>query len=283
MASITTEVNQKRELIEKEHPALSILQQCILLGVCRSGLYYTPKKKLRVDELDIKEAIDKQFTKMPYYGIERMTQHLRNEGFIVNEKRVRRYYRDLCINAIYPKPKITTRNAEHELYPYLLRNMTIDRCNQVWSTDITYIPMNNGYMYLCAIIDWHSRYILAWGISNTHDSEFCQELLKEAISKYGTPEIFNTDQGSEFTAKGFVDILKENNIQISMDSKGRALDNIFIERFWRSVKYEYIYLARPTSGFELYAGLGDYFYRYNEERLHHALNLRTPKEVYMAA
>ena len=138
-------------------------------------------------------------------------------------------------------------------------------------------------MYLCAIIDWHSRYILAWGISNTHDSEFCQELLKEAISKYGTPEIFNTDQGSEFTAKGFVDILKKNNIQISMDSKGRALDNIFIERFWRSVKNEYIYLARPTSGFELYAGLGDYFYRYNEERLHHALNLRTPKEVYMAA
>ena len=173
MASITTEVNQKRELIEKEHPALSILQQCILPGVCRSGLYYTPKKKLKVDELDIKEAIVKQFTKMPYYGIERMTRHLRNEGFTVNEKRVRRYYRDLCINAIYLKPKITTRNAEHELYPYLLRNMTIDRCNQVWSTDITYIPMNNGYMYLCAIIDWHSRYILAWGISNTHDSEFC--------------------------------------------------------------------------------------------------------------
>ena len=283
MASITTEVVQKRELIEKEHPALIILQQCTLLGVCRSGLYYIPKKKLKSDELEIKEAIDKQFTKMPYYGIERMTQHLRNEGFTVNEKRVRRYYLDLRINAIYPKPKSTRHNSEHELYPYLLRNMIIDRRNQVWSTDITYIPMNNGYMYLCAIIDWHSRYILAWGISNTHDSEFCQELLKEAISKYGTPEIFNTDQGSEFTAKGFIYILKENNIQISMDSKGRALDNIFIERFWRSVKYEYIYLSRPTTGVDLYMGLADYFYRYNEERLHQALNLRTPKEVYMAA
>ena len=283
MASITTAVVQKRELIEKEYPGLSVFQQCILLGVCRSGLYYTAKKSIKDDELDIKEAIDKQFTSMPYYGIVRMTQHLRNKGFTVNEKRVRRYYRDLCISAIYPKPKYTTRNAEHELYPYLLRNMNIERNNQVWSTDITYIPMNNGYMYLCAIIDWHSRYILAWSISNTHDSEFCQELLKEAIAKYGVPEIFNTDQGSEFTAKGFVNILKEHQIQISMDGKGRALDNIFIERFWRSVKYEYIYLVRPTTGIELYAGLANYFQKYNEERLHHALDLKTPKQVYMAA
>lgn len=283
MASITTQVIQKRELIEKDHSRLSILQQCILLGVCRSGLYYSPKTTLKPDELSIKECIDKQFTKMPYYGIRRMTMHLKNEGFLVNEKRVRRYYSDLCICAIYPKPKGTLRNREHEIFPYLLRNLPIERKNQVWSTDITYIPMENGYMYLCAIIDWHSRYILSWGISNTHDSEFCQELLNEAITKYGVPEIFNTDQGSEFTAKGFVDILKKHGIQISMDGKGRALDNIFIERFWRSVKYEYLYLVRPTTGVELYAGLADYFQKYNEERLHHALDFKTPRQIYMAA
>ncbi|MFI3293658.1 MAG: IS3 family transposase, partial [Rikenellaceae bacterium] len=192
-------------------------------------------------------------------------------------------FKEMCISAIYPKPHTTQPNKEHKVFPYLLRGLKIERCNQVWSTDITYIPMDGGYMYLCAIIDWHSRYVLAWGISNTHDSEFCQELLKEAIERYGKPEIFNTDQGSEFTCAKFVEILQVNDIQISMDGKGRALDNIFIERLWRSVKYEYIYLSKPSTGRELYDGLEAYFANYNSVRLHQSLGHKTPKAVYMAA
>lgn len=283
MATFEIKIGERRSLIEKDSCSLSIVQQCILLGICRSGLYYTSKRQAKPDELDIKASIDKQFTKMPYYGVSRMTEYLKQQGFNIGKKRVRRYFDEMCISAIYPKPHSTLSSIEHKTYPYLLRNLVIDRVNQVWSTDITYIPMNGGYMYLCAIIDWHSRFILAWGISNTHDSEFCQELLKEAISNYGTPEIFNTDQGSEFTAKGFVDILLEHKIQVSMDGKGRALDNIFIERFWRSVKYEYIYLVNPSSGMELYDGLTNYFNLYNRERIHQSLGYRTPESVYMAA
>ena len=202
---------------------------------------------MSVDELDVNYEIDKTYTKMPYYGVAKMTEHLKSKGFGVGEKRIRRYFKDMCISAIYPRPHTTWRNKEYKIYPYLLRGLKIERVNQVWSTDITYIPMAGGYMYLCAIIDWHSRYVLAWGISNTHDSEFCQELLKEAISNYGKPEIFNTDQGSEFTANKFTKILLDNDIQISMDGKGRALDNIFIERLWRSVKYEYRLHNEPNN------------------------------------
>lgn len=283
MESLEIPVKEKRMLIESAHTELSIVQQCILLGICRSGLYYISKGKANSDELAVKEEIDKTYTKMPYYGIRRMTAQLCNKGFTISEKRVRKYYREMRISAIYPRPKTTWRNKEHKMYPYLLRGLKIERVNQVWSTDITYIPMNGGYMYLCAIIDWHSRFVLAWGISNTHDSEFCQELLKEAIQKYGTPEIFNTDQGSEFTAASFTQILVDNGIQISMDGKGRALDNIFVERLWRSVKYEYIYPTNPTCGKELYNGLANYFELYNTERLHQALDYRTPSTVYRAA
>ena len=283
MGTLEVTVAQRRELIEYKHQELSVVQQCILLGLCRSGLYYIPKGRISIDELAVKAEIDITYTKMPYYGVARMTEHLKQKGFVVGEKRIRRYFRDMCISAIYPRPHTTQRNKEHKIYPYLLRGLKIERVNQVWSTDITYIPMNGGYMYLCAIIDWHSRYVLAWGISNTHDSEFCQELLKEAISKYGKPDIFNTDQGSEFTAIKFIKILQNNGILISMDGKGRALDNIFIERLWRSVKYEYLYLSNPSTGRELYDGLADYFNTYNRERLHQSLGYMTPESIYLAA
>ncbi|MEI7501555.1 MAG: IS3 family transposase [Bacteroidota bacterium] len=270
-------------MVEHRHCDLSLVQQCILLSISRSGLYYEPKRSLKEDELCIKEAIDRQYLITPYYGIRRMKVHLCNLGFHISRKRVSRYYKDMRITAIYPKPKMTWRNEEHKVYLYLLRNMEITHKNQVWSTDITYIPMDKGFMYLCAIIDWHSRYVLAWGISNTHDSGFCQTLLKQALEKHGTPEIFNTDQGSEFTATAFTDILKENGISISMDGRGRALDNIFVERLWRSVKYEYVYLVRPETGIALYEGLSEYFERYNTCRIHQSLGYKTPEAVYMAA
>lgn len=273
----------RREMVERPHPILSLVQQCILLSLSRSGLYYESKRSLKHDELAIKEAIDRQYLITPYYGIRRMTVHLKSKGFIISRKRVSHYYKDMRITAIYPKPRMTQRNEEHKLYPYLLRNIEITHCNQVWSSDITYIPMDKGFMYLCAIIDWHSRYVLAWGISNTHDSEFCQVLLKQALEKHGSPEIFNTDQGSEFTATAFTNILNDRKISISMDGKGRCLDNIFVERLWRSVKYEYIYLTRPENGIDLFNGLTGYFEHYNTTRYHQALNYETPEKIYLAA
>jgi putative transposase len=269
-------------MIERDHPKLSLVKQCFLLCLSRSTVYYKSKRSLKSDELAIKEAIDRQFLITPYYGVRRMKVHLNSKGFVVNPKRIRRYYKEMRIEAIYPKPHLTQRNEGHKLYPYLLRNLEIAHSNQVWSTDITYIPMNNGFMYLCAIIDWHSRYVLSWGISNTHDSDFCQVLLKQALEKHGTPGIFNTDQGSEFTATAFTKTLNDKGISISMDGKGRALDNIFVERLWRSVKYEYIYLNRPETGKELFQGLSDYFEHYNNNRFHQSLDYKTPKEVYMA-
>lgn len=283
MESAEWSLSERRGMVEHDHPSLSLVQQCLLLGICRSGLYYEPKRTIREDELLIKEAIDRQYMITPYYGVRRMKIHLSSLGFSISRERVARYYKEMRITAIYPKPRMTARDDQHKVYPYLLRNVKITHVNQVWSTDITYIPMPNGYMYLCAIIDWHSRYVLSWGISNTHDSEFCQALLKQAIDKYGKPEIFNTDQGSEFTATAFTDILIDNNIQISMDGKGRALDNIFVERFWRNVKYECIYLDRPENGAELLQCLSVWFDRYNRERPHQSLKYQTPENVYYAA
>lgn len=282
MASNSGQVS-RRLMVEREHVTLSLVQQCILLGISRSGLYYESKRSFRFDELAIKEAIDRQFMITPYYGIRRMKVHLAKLDFCISRKRVARYYKDMRITAIYPKPKTTQRNEEHKVYPYLLRNLEITHNNQVWSTDITYIPMDKGFMYLCAIIDWNSRYVLAWGISNTHDSGFCQELLEQALEKHGHPEIFNTDQGSEFTANAFTKILNDRDIRISMDGKGRALDNIFVERLWRSVKYEYIYLSRPETGIALFDGLTEYFDHYNSNRMHQSLSYKTPEEVYLAA
>lgn len=209
-----------------------------------------------------------------------MKVYLESIGYNVNRKRIKRYYEILNIAAIYPKPNLSKPNKDHEIFPYLLRDVEIKYTNQVWSTDITYIPMGKGFMYLCAVIDWYSRRVLSWTISNTLDKEFCIEALNDAIYKFGIPDIFNTDQGSQFTSKAFIGILKENTIKISMDGKGRALDNIFIERFWRSLKYEHIYLKQPQNCKELYEGLEEYFDYYNNKRPHQSLDYSTPCIVY---
>jgi putative transposase len=223
--------------------------------------------------------LDEQHTKAPFYGVLRMTAYLRKLGFVVNEKRVRRLLRLMGLEAIYPKPKLSKANFEHRIYPYLLRDVEIMKCNQVWSADITYIRLARGFIYLVAIIDWFSRYVLKWDISTTLEAGFCIETLESAV-RVTKPEIFNTDQGSQFTAKDFVNILLEQSVQVSMDGKGRAFDNIFVERLWRSLKYEEVYLHDYSSVTEAREGINRYFEFYNNERLHQSLNYRTPKDVY---
>lgn len=225
--------------------------------------------------------IDEQYLKTPFYGSRRMTEHLKDLGYGVNRKRVQRLMRQMGIEAVYPKKKRTTiRNHEHKIYPYLLRNVEVTRPNQAWAADITYIPQKQGFMYLVAIIDWFSRKVLAFSVSNTMESSFCVESLKEALAKHGKPEIFNTDQGSQFTDSDFTDVLKKAGVQISMDGRGRCHDNIFIERLWRSVKYEYIYLNAIEGGSNLRKGLHHYFEWYNQERPHQGLGYRKPDEIY---
>jgi putative transposase len=226
------------------------------------------------------EAIDRQYLKTPFYGIRRMTVELNNQGFSVNHKRIQRLMRLMGLLAIYQKPKTTQRNPEHKVYPYLLRGLVIDRPNQVWTADITYIPMAHGFAYLVAIMDWYSRYVLSWRISTTMDTGFCLEALDEAIQRYGAPEISNTDQGSQFTSQEWINRLLAALIKISMDGRGRFLDNIFIERLWRTVKYEDIYLKRYETVRELRTGLTEYFRFYNEERIHQTLDYKTPAQVY---
>ncbi len=223
--------------------------------------------------------IDEIYTNFPFYGSRRMVIELERRSFHVNRKRVQRLMRLMRIEAIYPKPKLSQRNSEHKVYPYLLRNILIDHPNQVWSTDITYIPMQDGFMYLTAVIDWYSRYILSWRISNTLDNDFCIEALDEALSQ-GLPDIFNTDQGVQFTSKKFTKRLTDVDVKISMDGKGRALDNIFVERFWRTVKYENIYLKDYRNGKELYHGLEEYFSFYNTQRPHQSLGYRVPEYIH---
>lgn len=223
--------------------------------------------------------IDKQYMETPFYGYPRMTAHLLRKGYKVNRKRVRRLMRQMGIEAIYPKRRTSVRNPEHRIYPYLLRNMKVTGPNHVWSSDITYIPMVHGFMYLVAVIDWYSRYILSWRVSNTLDGDFCREALEDALS-LAKPDIFNTDQGSQFTATAFTSILTDAEIQISMDGRGRAYDNIFIERFWRSLKYENIYINEYDTVPALKSGLNKYFTFYNQGRLHQSLQYRTPAEVY---
>lgn len=226
--------------------------------------------------------IDEAYTAHPFYGRRKMTTYLRQRGYIVNRKRTRRLMQKMGLAAIYPKPHTTVVSQEHRIYPYLLRGVAIVRPNQVWSTDITYVPLTNGFMYLTAVIDWFSRYVLAWQLSNTLDTQFCIEALQHAL-RLGRPEIFNTDQGSQFTSTAFTSILEAADIRISMDGKGRALDNIFVERLWRSVKYEDIYLKNYETVPLLYIGLRDYFTFYNYERPHQSLGNHTPATVYQAA
>jgi len=271
---------QKRHLVVKSHPRLSLKNQCKTLSIHRSGLYYKPKGE-SILNLKLMDAIDKQFMEHPYYGVERMTDYLNLDlGYWVNTKRIRRLYKLMNLQTIYAKPKTTKRNPEHFTYPYLLKGLEVKRPNQVWQTDITYIPMFRGFMYMAAIIDVYSRKILNWSISNSMTAEWCQELLEDTIDMFGEPEIHNSDQGSQYTSQGYIDILKKNKIKISMDSKGRALDNIYIERFWRSIKWEKIYLNPPNGGLELHQMVKEYIEFYNEKRRHTEIGKMPPNQKY---
>lgn len=226
-------------------------------------------------------VMDKQYMKTPFYGAGMMHGHLLRCGYPVNIKRVRRLYRLMGLDAICPKPDLSKPEKTHKIYPYLLRNLAVTYVNQVWSSDITYIPMPNGFLYLTAVIDWHSRYVLSWELSNSLDSSFCIEAVRKAIDKYGKPLIFNTDQGSQFTSAEYTGLLTANGIQISMDGRGRATDNAFVERLWRSVKYEYVYLNAIEDGLALYKGLDNYFTEYNHIRPHSSLRHRSPAQLYL--
>ena len=252
-------------------------RQCELLGVNRSSFYYEPAAE-SAENLRLMGLIDRQYTKRPFYGSRRMTAWLNDNAEEVNRKRVQRLMRLMGLEAIYPKPKLSA-GRPHKVYPYLLRDVAINRVDQVWSTDITYVGLPGGFMYLAAIIDWYSRYVIGWQLSNTLDGVFCLELLREALSR-GKPEVFNTDQGVQFTAEAFTTTLEEAGVKVSMDGKGRCLDNVFVERLWRSVKYEDLYVYRYESVAELRSGLGRYFAFYNGERLHQSLDYRPPAEVY---
>jgi putative transposase len=267
-----------RTLVEDDHPALSVRRQCQLLGLARSGLYYqaVPEKQ---ENLTLMQLIDRYYTARPFYGSRKMTAWLRTQGHPVNRKRVRRLMGLMGLEAIYPKPKLSAAAAGHKVFPYLLRGVKIERPDQVWSTDITYVGLPAGWMYLAAIIDWYSRYVIAWRLSNSLEGSFCLEMLDEALGQ-GRPEVFNTDQGVQFTAEAWTARLLSAGVQVSMDGRGRCLDNVFVERLWRSVKYEDIYPRGYEAVPALEQGLRQYFPFYNEERLHQALDYQTPGQLY---
>jgi putative transposase len=257
---------------------LSIRRQCELLGLNRSTLYYEPAAET-AENLQLMRLIDEQYTARPYYGSRKMVVWLVQQGEEVNRKRVQRLMRLMGLEAIYPKPRLSIPGRGHRIFPYLLRDVRIERPDQVWSADITYIPLPTGFMYLAAIIDWHCRYVLAWRLSNTLDGAFCLEMLEEALSR-GQPEVFNTDQGVQFTAEAWTSRLESAGVAVSMDGRGRCLDNVFVERLWRSVKYEDVYLRGYETVPALHEGLGRYFPYYNEERFHQSLDYRMPAQVY---
>lgn len=272
-------VDLKRQLIEEGHPQLSVRRQCALLGLSRASLYYRPRAE-SPDNVHLMRLLDEQYTATPCYGVRRMTAWLRSQGYPVNHKRVARLMQQMGIAAIYAKPKLSQANAGHTSYPYLLRGVKIARVHQVWSTDITYIRLHQGFVYLVAVMDWFSRYGLSWSLSVTLDGQFCREALLQALRHGGRPEIFNTDQGGQFTRSDCTGLLKHEGIQISMDGRGRAWDNVFVERLWRTVKYEEVYLKDYTTVREAHHGLGEYFTFYNYQRLHQALGYQTPAAVY---
>lgn len=265
-------------MIEKENEKISVRRQCQLLGLNRSSLYHERQSE-KEENLLLMRLLDEEYTRHPFYGVERMTQWLKTQGYRVNQKRVRRLLRKMGLLAIYPKPDLSKPRECEAKYPYLLNGVLVERVNQVWSTDITYIRLFAGFIYLVAIMDRYSRYVLAWEISVTLESEFCLSALDRALC-VANPEIFNSDQGSQFTSSAFTKKLLRQKIQISWDSKGRALDNIFVERLWRSVKYEEVYLKDYRDVPEAFTGLRNYFKFYNEERLHQSLNYKTPESVY---
>jgi putative transposase len=266
-------------LIEPHHPTLSIRRQCELIGLNRATFYWQPAGETLLN-LKLMQLIDREYTRAPFYGYRKMTVRLNNvHGYQVNHKRVARLMRKMGLQAVCPRPRTSIPNRQHKKYPYLLRGLEITHPGQVWSTDITYIPMPHGFMYLVAIIDWYSRFVIAWKLSNTLDGSFCLETLLMALQQ-GQTEIFNTDQGVQFTAHAFTGALSEAGIRISMDGRGRAFDNIFVERLWRTVKYENIYIKEYATGSALFNGLEDYFQLYNYERPHQNLAYRVPAEVH---
>jgi putative transposase len=265
-------------MINREHP-LPLTQQCRILNLSRSGVYYLPIPVSDTDR-ELMNLIDRIHLEEPYLGTRGIRNELWNRGHRIGRSHVRTLMRKMGVEALYRKPRLTKTHPEHTIYPYLLRGLTITEANAVWCSDITYIPMHKGFCYLVAIMDWASRKVLSWRLSNTLDTSFCMEALEEAIRNYGTPDLFNTDQGSQFTSDDFTDVLKKNNIRISMDGQGRWMDNVFIERLWKSVKYEDIYLKAYNSISEVRKGLTTWFDRYNRWRRHQGLDNRTPDEVY---
>lgn len=259
---------------------MSLRRQCELVGLSRGSWYYEPVGE-NEENLHLMRLLDEQYTRTPFFGVKRMTAWLARQGHLVNEQRVRRLLRTMGLVAIHPGPKTSQPNAEQRIYPYLLRGMTIARPNVVWSTDITYVRLTHGFVYLVAIMDWYSRYVLAWQLSNTLETQFCVEALERSL-RIATPTIFNTAQGAQFTSREFTGFLERHDIQISLDGRGRALDNVFVERLWRSVKWEHVYLNDHQTLHAAWHGLHSYFQFYNHERPHQALNYRTPAEVYFA-
>ena len=272
-------LDRRRQLIEPDHPNLPVVRQCELVLINRSGFYYEPVGETDLN-LALMRLVDEQFMETPWYGSRQMTRHLRRDGHGVGRKRIRRLMAVMGLVPIYQRPRTTVPHPEHRIYPYLLRDLTIDRPNQVWCTDITYIPMRRGFLYLVAVMDWWTRKVLTWRVSNTMDVGFCLEALEDALAQYGRPEIFNTDQGSQFTSPQFTGALQDAGVRISMDGKGRWMDNVFIERLWRSLKYECVYLHAFETGSELRGGLTRWIGYYNAQRPHSSPGGRTPDEAY---
>ena len=268
-------------LIEKEESRYSLRKQSQMLGLNWSTLYYKPVGISPYDQ-EMMNLLDKQYTETPFYGVMKMKEFLNEEGYEVGHDHVRTLLRKMGLFAVFAKPNISRPHPEHRIYPYLLKDVDVVKPNQVWSGDITYIRLAWGFAYLVAIMDWYSRYVLSWGLSNTLDSIFCVSALEEALNRYGSPEIFNSDQGSQFTSQEFIGVLTGKDITISMDGKGRAHDNIFVERLWRSVKYENIYLNEYRNISEAREGLDKYFNFYNRKRFHQSLGYKTPWEIYSA-
>jgi putative transposase len=270
---------RRKEKVEPEHPGLSISRQCKLLEISRSSWYYQPLGE-SAENLELMRLIDEQFMDSPSYGVRQMARYLRRKGHWVNRKRVWRLMRKMGLMAIYQKPNTSKPHPGHKIYPYLLKDMNITEPNQVWCSDVTYIPMRKGFLYLVAIMDWASRKVLSWRLSNTLDAEFCVSALKEAFERYGKPTIFNTDQGSQFTSLSFTQALKDVGVKISMDGRARWVDNVMIERLWRTLKYDCVYLNAFETGSEARTIIGKWIRKYNKERPHSSLDDRTPYEAY---
>ena len=274
---------ERMQRVERDNPGLPVSTQCKLLALPRSTVYYPRKPAVSDDDLAVMRRLDELHLQYPFLGSRRLKDRLETEGCPVNRKRVQRLMRVMGIKALYPKRRTSIPDKAHKIYPYLLRGVAITRPNQVWCSDLTYIPMQRGFCYLVAIMDWATRAVLSWRLSLTLEPHACVEALKEAIDHYGAPEIFNTDQGAQFTADAFTDVLKAHAVNISMDGKGRWRDNVFVERLWRSVKYEEVYLKAYSTITEARASLANYFHFYNHERRHQALNRQTPWQAYTAA